>query len=40
MLLGIIASASLGLNGSLENGMSPCFFKSFVTKFAHALNSR
>jgi len=40
MLLEIIAGTSLGLNESLDKGASPTFFKSFLTKFAHARNNR
>ena len=39
-VLGALASTTLGLNASLDNGTSQAFFKSFLTKFAHARDSR
>ena len=38
-VLSLIAS-SLGLNGSVDNGVSPSFFRAFVKRLAYARNSR
>ena len=40
VFLGIIAGASLEITESLVNGTSPSFFKSFLTKYSQARNSR
>jgi len=39
-LLGSTVNASLGLMESVDNGVNPALFKSFLKKFAHARNSR
>ena len=38
--LGVVANWSFGMAESVDNGASPSFFKKFVSKFAHGLNSR
>ena len=38
--LGDMVNNSLGLMESVDNGVSPTLFKSFLTKFAQALDSR
>ncbi|KAL9966492.1 hypothetical protein ACROYT_G024575 [Oculina patagonica] len=38
--LGVMANSSYGMATSVDDGVSPSFFKEFVTKFAHARNSR
>ncbi|KAJ7384141.1 hypothetical protein OS493_023469 [Desmophyllum pertusum] len=38
--LGYMASSSFGMAASVDNGVSPSFFKEFVTKLAHARNSK
>ncbi|KAL9966486.1 hypothetical protein ACROYT_G024568 [Oculina patagonica] len=38
--LGYMANSSFGMAASLDDGVSPSFFKEFVTKLAHARNSR
>ena len=38
--VGSLASASFEMTGSVADGVSPSFFKEFVTKFAHYRNSR
>ncbi|KAL9966471.1 hypothetical protein ACROYT_G024553 [Oculina patagonica] len=38
--LGFMANSSFGMATSVDNGVSPSVFKEFVTKLAHARNSR
>ncbi len=38
--LGYMANSSFGMAASVDDGVSPSFFKEFVTKLAHARNSR
>ena len=38
--LGDMVNNSFGLMESVDNGVSPTLFKSFLTKFAQALDSR
>ncbi len=38
--LGFMANNSFGMATSVDDGVSPSFFKEFVTKLAHARNSR
>ncbi|KAL9966487.1 hypothetical protein ACROYT_G024569 [Oculina patagonica] len=38
--LGWMANLSFGMAASVDNGVSPSFFKEFVTKLAHGRNSR
>ena len=38
--LGVMANWSFGMAESVDNGVSPAFFKKFVTNFAYARNSR
>ena len=38
--LGDMVNNSLGLMESVDNGVSPTLFKSFLIKFAHVQNSR
>ena len=38
--LGVMANWSFGMAESVDNGVSPSFFKKFVTNFAHSRNSR
>ena len=40
MAVGALASDSFGLNESLDDGVSPTFFKTYLAKFAHARDSR
>ena len=37
--LGFMANMSFGMAESVDNGVSPSFFKEFLSKFAHARNS-
>ena len=36
--LGMMANMSFGMAQSVDNGVSPSFFKEFLTKYAHAQN--
>ena len=36
--LGMMTNMSFGMTQSVDNGVSPSFFKEFLTKYAHAQN--